>query len=67
MTPAHITINDVARAAGVSKSLVSLTLNDRPGVAPEQRRRTPMLRATPIQAARFCPPSIGKPSFSRAL
>ncbi|WP_233265403.1 LacI family DNA-binding transcriptional regulator [Leifsonia sp. AG29] len=34
-----MTINDVARAAGVSKSLVSLTLNDRPGVRPETRDR----------------------------
>jgi DNA-binding LacI/PurR family transcriptional regulator len=33
------TITDVARHAGVSKGLVSLTLNDRPGVAPETRRR----------------------------
>ena len=29
------TINDVARAAGVSKGLVSFVFNDRPGVAPE--------------------------------
>lgn len=33
------TIADVARAAGVSKSLVSLTLNDRPGVADQTRER----------------------------
>lgn len=33
------TINDVARAAGVSKGAVSFALNDRPGVAPETRRR----------------------------
>jgi DNA-binding LacI/PurR family transcriptional regulator len=33
------TINDVARAAGVSKGLVSLALNDRAGVAPETRTR----------------------------
>jgi len=33
------TIADVARAAGVSKGLVSFALNDRPGVAPETRRR----------------------------
>ncbi len=32
-------INDVAREAGVSKSAVSFALNDRPGVAPETRRR----------------------------
>ena len=35
----HVTITDVARRAGVSKSLVSLALNDRPGVAPTTRRR----------------------------
>lgn len=39
MSPANVTINDVARAAGVSKSLVSLTLNDRPGVKTETRER----------------------------
>lgn len=33
------TIEDVARAAGVSKGLVSLTLNGRPGVAPATRER----------------------------
>jgi DNA-binding LacI/PurR family transcriptional regulator len=33
------TIDDVARAAGVSKGLVSLTLNDRPGVAAATRDR----------------------------
>ena len=33
------TINDVARAAGVSKGAVSFALNDRPGVAPETRER----------------------------
>lgn len=33
------TIDDVARAAGVSKGLVSLTLNDRPGVRAETRDR----------------------------
>ncbi|MEN0084838.1 MAG: LacI family DNA-binding transcriptional regulator [Leifsonia sp.] len=39
MSPASVTINDVARAAGVSKSLVSLTLNERPGVKEETRER----------------------------
>ncbi|MDR6970119.1 LacI family DNA-binding transcriptional regulator [Leifsonia shinshuensis] len=39
MSPSAVTINDVARAAGVSKSLVSLTLNDRPGVKSETRER----------------------------
>ncbi|WP_374006974.1 LacI family DNA-binding transcriptional regulator [Leifsonia sp. LS-T14] len=39
MSPGSVTINDVARAAGVSKSLVSLTLNDRPGVKTETRER----------------------------
>jgi DNA-binding LacI/PurR family transcriptional regulator len=39
MTSTHVTINDVARAAGVSKGLVSLALNDRRGVAPETRDR----------------------------
>ncbi len=33
------TINDVATAAGVSKGAVSFALNNRPGVAPETRRR----------------------------
>ncbi len=33
------TINDVARAAGVSKGAVSFALNDRPGVAPSTRER----------------------------
>lgn len=33
------TIADVARDAGVSKGLVSLTLNGRPGVAPQTRER----------------------------
>jgi DNA-binding LacI/PurR family transcriptional regulator len=33
------TIADVARAAGVSKGLVSFALNDRPGVAPATKRR----------------------------
>ena len=32
-------INDVARAAGVSKGAVSFALNDRPGVAPQTRQR----------------------------
>lgn len=39
MNPSGVTINDVARAAGVSKGLVSLALNDRRGVAPETRDR----------------------------
>lgn len=39
MTPVDITINDVARAAGVSKGLVSLALNGKPGVALETRER----------------------------
>jgi DNA-binding LacI/PurR family transcriptional regulator len=33
------TINDVARAAGVSKGAVSFALNNRPGVAPQTRER----------------------------
>ncbi|MCS5735927.1 LacI family DNA-binding transcriptional regulator [Herbiconiux daphne] len=33
------TINDVAKAAGVSKGLVSFALNDRPGVSAENRDR----------------------------
>ncbi|MGZ4581665.1 MAG: LacI family DNA-binding transcriptional regulator [Nocardioidaceae bacterium] len=33
------TINDVARAAGVSKGAVSFALNDRPGLAPQTRQR----------------------------
>jgi len=39
MVKAKTTISDVARAAGVSKGLVSFALNDRPGVAPETRER----------------------------
>ena len=39
MNGPHITINDVARAAGVSKGLVSLALNERRGVSPETRDR----------------------------
>ncbi|GAB3576612.1 LacI family DNA-binding transcriptional regulator [Leifsonia lichenia] len=39
MSSGTVTINDVARAAGVSKGLVSLALNDRRGVAPETRDR----------------------------
>ncbi len=35
----RLTINDVARAAGVSKGAVSFALNSRPGVAPETRER----------------------------
>src|SRR5436190_14752608 len=33
------TINDVARAAGVSKGAVSFALNGRPGISPETRAR----------------------------
>src|ERR1700748_1927064 len=33
------TISDVAAAAGVSKGAVSFALNDRPGLAPQTRRR----------------------------
>ncbi|WP_426623701.1 LacI family DNA-binding transcriptional regulator [Leifsonia sp. McL0607] len=39
MSPVDVTINDVARAAGVSKGLVSLALNGKPGVAVETRDR----------------------------
>ena len=39
MQASHPTIADVARAAGVSKGLVSFALNDRPGVSPESRTR----------------------------
>ncbi len=39
MAKQRATIMDVARAAGVSKSLVSFALNDRPGVSPETRDR----------------------------
>jgi DNA-binding LacI/PurR family transcriptional regulator len=40
MAPAQRpTIADVARHAGVSKGLVSFALNDKPGVAPDTRRR----------------------------
>lgn len=39
MPSGRITIADVARAAGVSKSAVSFALNERPGVAPKTRTR----------------------------
>lgn len=39
MAKQRATITDVARAAGVSKGLVSFALNDRPGVSPETRDR----------------------------
>ncbi|WP_348787371.1 LacI family DNA-binding transcriptional regulator [Leifsonia sp. NPDC080035] len=39
MSAAGVTINDVARAAGVSKGLVSLALNGRRGVAEDTRER----------------------------
>ena len=61
MTPKP-TINDVARAAGVSKGAVSFALNDRPGVAPETRQRilsvardlgwTPSSRARALSVSR---------------
>jgi DNA-binding LacI/PurR family transcriptional regulator len=51
-----VTIADVARAAGVSKGLVSLALNDRPGVAAATRERVLEAAAklgwTPSQYAR---------------
>ncbi|PWB97692.1 LacI family transcriptional regulator [Salinibacterium hongtaonis] len=43
MVKQRATIDDVARAAGVSKSLVSFALNGKPGVAPQSRDR--ILRA----------------------
>jgi LacI family transcriptional regulator, repressor for deo operon, udp, cdd, tsx, nupC, and nupG len=56
------TINDVARAAGVSKGAVSFALNDRPGVAPHTRERiltvardlgwTPSSRARALSVSR---------------
>jgi DNA-binding LacI/PurR family transcriptional regulator len=39
MSKPRPTIADVAKAAGVSKGLVSFALNDRPGVSPETRTR----------------------------
>jgi len=39
MAKERATITDVARAAGVSKGLVSFALNNRPGVSPETRDR----------------------------
>lgn len=50
------TIKDVARAAGVSKGAVSFALNDKPGLAPETRRRILQVAAelgwSPSQRAR---------------
>ena len=56
------TINDVARAAGVSKGAVSFALNNRPGLAPETRERilavarelgwTPSSRARALSTSR---------------
>jgi len=39
MAKQRATITDVARAAGVSKGLVSFALNNRPGVSLETRNR----------------------------
>lgn len=60
--PPRPTINDVARAAGVSKGAVSFALNDRPGLAPETRERilsvaremgwTPSSRARALSVSR---------------
>jgi DNA-binding LacI/PurR family transcriptional regulator len=57
-----VTISDVAAAAGVSKSMVSYALNNRPGVKPETRERiletvrqlgwTPSLRGRALSASR---------------
>jgi len=59
---ARLTINDVARAAGVSKGAVSFALNSRPGLAPETRERilkvardigwTPSSRARALSVSR---------------
>ncbi|NUR09586.1 MAG: LacI family DNA-binding transcriptional regulator [Nocardioidaceae bacterium] len=56
------TINDVARAAGVSKGAVSFALNDRPGISPATRARilevardlgwTPSTRARALSVSR---------------
>lgn len=52
----HVTIADVARRAGVSKGLVSLALNDRPGIAAATRQRVLAIAAelgwAPSQHAR---------------
>lgn len=58
------TINDVARAAGVSKGAVSFALNDRPGVAPQTRAR---ILATAEQLGWTPSPRARALSVSRAL
>jgi DNA-binding LacI/PurR family transcriptional regulator len=42
----HVTISDIARAAGVSKSTVSYALNGKPGVGESMRRRIVELART---------------------
>ncbi len=43
--PGRVTINDVARAAGVSKGAASNALNDQPGVSEDTRRRVKAVAA----------------------
>jgi LacI family repressor for deo operon, udp, cdd, tsx, nupC, and nupG len=58
------TINDVARAAGVSKGAVSFAFNSRPGLAPETRER---ILATALELG-WTPSSRARAlSVSRAL